>query len=219
MANYTDEQIQKALECCKTLNCKKCEKRTRFKTAVYCRDELIGLALDLINRQEAEKQKLEYILSGVMLFVDKWLEGDELSQDEVNRARIMRERTLEIVEKQEAEIERLKAKQKPTGASGYKIENGKVVFFTTTLGGYRREYESLDEVVKTLNELLHEAYSKDEILFYYRCAIKDLKTAKAEAIKGYKNKILSLFPEDQCCATIAKSTLNIFEKEMVGEGE
>lgn len=39
--------------------------------------------------------------------VDKWLDGYELKQDEVNRAATMREKTLQITEKQQAEIERL----------------------------------------------------------------------------------------------------------------
>ena len=42
-----------------------------------------------------------------MWSVDKWLDGDELKQDEVNRAITMREKTLQITEKQSAEIESL----------------------------------------------------------------------------------------------------------------
>jgi tricorn protease-like protein len=42
-----------------------------------------------------------------MHFVDKWLDGDELKQDEVNRAATMREKTLQIVEAKQSEIERL----------------------------------------------------------------------------------------------------------------
>ena len=42
--------------------------------------------------------------------VDKWLDGAELEQDEVNRAATMREKTLRIVEKKRAEIERLHKK-------------------------------------------------------------------------------------------------------------
>ena len=60
------------------------------------------------NRLQADKEKLEYILMGVMHSVDKWLEGEELNHDETNRAIIMREKTLQIVEKQQAEIRRYK---------------------------------------------------------------------------------------------------------------
>lgn len=50
------------------------------------------------ERLRAEVEDLEYKLAGVMHFVDKWLEGDELNQDEVNRAITMREKTLKLVE-------------------------------------------------------------------------------------------------------------------------
>lgn len=51
---------------------------------------------DVVPRKEVND--LEYKLIGVMHSVDKWLEGDELNQDEVNRAATMREKTLNIVE-------------------------------------------------------------------------------------------------------------------------
>ena len=49
---------------------------------------------------------LEYTLMGVMHSVDKWLEGDELKQDEVNRAITMREKTLRIIENAKTEVAR-----------------------------------------------------------------------------------------------------------------
>lgn len=97
--------------------------------------------------------------------------------------------SIALISRQKAEIERFTKRQKPTGASGYKIENGKVVFFTNMLGGCRHEYENLDEVVKTLNELLHEAYSKDEIAFALHCKTEDLKTAKSEARKEFAERL------------------------------
>ena len=54
----------------------------------------------------AEVDKLKYTLVGVMHSVDKWLDGDELKQDEVNRAITMREKTLRIVENARAEVAR-----------------------------------------------------------------------------------------------------------------
>lgn len=60
---------------------------------------------DVVPREEVDK--LEYTLLGVMHCVDKWLDGDELEQDEVNRAITMRENTLRIVENLQAEVERL----------------------------------------------------------------------------------------------------------------
>ena len=64
-----------------------------------------------MNYKEALEEKvknLEYTLIGVMHSVDKWLEGDELNQHEVKRAIRMREKVLQIIEKQQAEIDKLK---------------------------------------------------------------------------------------------------------------
>lgn len=54
---------------------------------------------------EGEFDKLEYTLMGVMHSVDKWLDGKELKQNEVDRAATMREKTLRIVERKQAEID------------------------------------------------------------------------------------------------------------------
>ena len=70
-------------------------------------NRIIELQDKKIAELEAQNNDLFYKLNGVMLFVDKWLEGKELKQDEVNRAITMREKTLQIVEKLEAEVERL----------------------------------------------------------------------------------------------------------------
>ena len=58
---------------------------------------------DVVPR--AEVNNLEYTRAGVMWSIDKWLEGDELNQDEVNRAATMRKKTLQIVEGLQAEVE------------------------------------------------------------------------------------------------------------------
>ena len=72
------------------------------------RASTVSHTIDLINRQKAENDDLFYKLTGVMHSVDKWLDGDELEQDEVNRAATMREKTLKITEDLQAENERLK---------------------------------------------------------------------------------------------------------------
>lgn len=67
--------------------------------------------LDRLEADEVPKDgmtPLEYKLVGVMHSVDKWLEGDELNQDEVNRAITMREKTLKIVEALEDERDKYK---------------------------------------------------------------------------------------------------------------
>lgn len=48
------------------------------------------------------------MILGIMHSVDKWLDGKELEQDEVNRAATMREKTLQIVEKKDREINNLR---------------------------------------------------------------------------------------------------------------
>ena len=104
----TDEQIIKSLKWLifnfpEIENPKDDADRISSCINLYCNN-----ALDLINRQKAEIERLEYVLMAVMHSVDKWLEGDELKQDEANRACTMREKTLQIIEKQQSEIESLK---------------------------------------------------------------------------------------------------------------
>ena len=59
---------------------------------------------DVVPKSEVDN--LEYTLMGVMHSVDKWLEGDELKQNEVNRAITMREKTLRIIENAKTEVAR-----------------------------------------------------------------------------------------------------------------
>ena len=80
----------------------------RYLSALSDSSRIVRKAEEEINRQQAEIDNLTYTLWGVMHSVDKWLDGVELEQDEVNRAATMREKTLQIVEEKQAEIERLK---------------------------------------------------------------------------------------------------------------
>ena len=103
----TDEQIEKALECCCSLDTTACEKCPYFELRMgkECVSMSTNDAIALIKRQKEEISRLEYTLLGVMHSVDKWLEGAELEQDEVKRAITMREKTLSIVEGLQAENE------------------------------------------------------------------------------------------------------------------
>lgn len=120
--------------------------------------------------------------------------------------------TLDLINRQKAEIEKFKNRQKPTAASGYKIENGKIVFFTNMLGGCKIVKENLDEVVKTLNELLQECYSKDEIAFALKCKTEELKTAKVAAVKEFALE-LKRIPR----IAVYKNEIDNLLKEKVGE--
>lgn len=106
--NLTDNEIMKALKCCLiNAECDGCPMYDGKSHLENCETRLLRLCADLINRQKAENDDLFYKLEGVMHFVDKWLDGDELKQDEASRAITMRDKTLQIVEKQQAENERL----------------------------------------------------------------------------------------------------------------
>ena len=128
---------------------------------------------------------------------------------------------LDLINRQKAEIEKFKSRQKPTGASGYKIENGKVVFFTNMLGGYRYEHKDLEETVKTLNELLQECYSKDEIAFALKCKTEDLKTAKTEAYKEMADiltaKFIHIFRLEESNRRYLKRVVELTLKDMLGK--
>ena len=91
-----------------------------------------------------------------------------------------------------AEIEKLHKLQKPTETSGYRIENGKVVFFTSILNGYRHEYSNIEEVVNDMNVMLQNAYKNDEIYLHYK---GKLQTAKSEAIKEFAELVNPILEE------------------------
>lgn len=95
------KQVTKALEYCVEGDCEKCP----YDEQTACNEYLKLDAVKVINRLQAENKDLLYKLTGVMHSVDKWLDGDELKQDEVNRASTMREKTLQIVENLQAENE------------------------------------------------------------------------------------------------------------------
>ena len=55
----TDNDIIKALECCKDNYCKSCPRLYCGDEVVECRAVLMEITLDLINRQKAEIERLE----------------------------------------------------------------------------------------------------------------------------------------------------------------
>lgn len=113
-----DNRVKEALKYCKDQKCGSCPYNTY---GISCSNIMASDLFNLLNRYESEKDDLFYKLAGVMHSVDKWLEGDELKQDEVNRASTMREKTLQIVENLQAENESLKRTVNHTAKGSVKI--------------------------------------------------------------------------------------------------
>ena len=55
----TDNDIIKALECCYSLNLQKCKMKCPLRDKPLCSEWLSKYALDLINRQKAEIERLQ----------------------------------------------------------------------------------------------------------------------------------------------------------------
>ena len=103
--------VKKALLCMTQTSkvlCADCSYKTNGYQQYECLKQCAKDTLEILDYLEKENDDLFLKLQGVMHSVDKWLDGDELKQDEVNRAITMREKTLQITEKQQAEIERLR---------------------------------------------------------------------------------------------------------------
>lgn len=66
------------------------------------------LLLNFVIALSKKRDDLELTIDGIMWYVDKWLEGDELNQEPIKRAIIMREKTLKIAE----ELDKLKEMNK-----------------------------------------------------------------------------------------------------------
>ena len=136
-----------------------------FHSNMMSEYSLIKKSLNLINRQQAENDDLFYKLTGVMHSVDKWLDDDELKQDEVNRAATMREKTLQIVEKQQAEIDEL-----------------------------RHEREVLIEDIHHSADKINEQLEEIERLKYNLKSVLDERADHTDAIKEFAERLkLSFF--------------------------
>ena len=139
----------------------------------------------------------------------------------------------ETIRLQQAQIDFYKKHEKPTLVSGFKVENGNVVFYVNILDRFRYVYNDLEEVVKELNRMLQHCYNKDEIVSHLKATTNKLQTAKADAIKEFaerlKEELISY------CKTVVEgndmqgitetgfekedvmTTIDNLAKEMVGE--
>lgn len=77
----------------------------RLRESADSKDNEGAEGLIRVAKEAAEMLENQvYIILGVMHSVDKWLDGKELEQDEVNRAATMREKTLCIIESRPEQI-------------------------------------------------------------------------------------------------------------------
>ena len=155
----------------------------------YEEGQTLKSVLDLINRLKAENEKLNIELKAMRGAANSY----------------------------KAEVERLHNLRKPTETSGFRIENGKVVFYTNMLNGYRHEFKDLDEVVKELNLMLQEAYKTDEIAGYLNALQKRYKKAKAEAIKEFAERLITestWFDSNYAEWLVSKDDIDNLVKEM-----
>jgi len=188
----TDNEIIKALECCSKddIDCEQCPANGLCDNDDYC---FTGAILDLINRQKAEIAKKD-------TEIDILIRKKEALRDE-------------IAEKQ-AEIERLHKSQKPTGAAGYKIENGKVIMYADVLNGYRHEYKDLEEIVKELNLYMHVDYKNVELISHYK---HKAQTAKSEAYREFALDLKCGVPQETGvirCANVDDTLKKLLSNDM-----
>lgn len=137
---------------------------------------------DEIAEQQAEKERLEYVLMAVMHSVDKWLEGDELKQDEANRACTMREKTLKTTEKLHKKIDGLK---KANQESWVAIEKRK---------GEIERLNASNNALRKSNEEMFATISKQDAEIERLTVNKNafalgMKVAKSEAYREFADKL------------------------------
>lgn len=111
---------------------------------------------------KSEVDRLEYTLLGVMHSVDKWLDGAELEQSEVNRAITMREKTLNIIEGQQNEIRKLeKARMNSLPSYCQVISEEKAIELGKEYGRQEAAREILSDLKKAVHDKAVYSYSKD----------------------------------------------------------
>jgi hypothetical protein len=86
-----------------------------------------------------------------------------------------------------------------TKAQGYKVENGKIVYFSNMLNGYKYEYKDLKDVCAEMNGLLEKFNSYDEQLYFWKGKAeeklpKDSVVLSKEEYEKLKNNQMPLDP-------------------------
>lgn len=217
MEKLTDAEVKRALKCCiakencEEISCEKCP----LERCSDCKEVLFQKVLDLTNRQKEEKEHLEYVLMAVMHSVDKWLEGDELKQDEANRACTMREKTLKITEKLQKKIDGLNAENLKLREQ---IKKGDNIFEAAMLNA-EAEKDNLKQVIERLKKSRDDLY--EEMSERQKEEVKIArKMGKSEAYRECVERVKQVFGGNNvfetCVRLIADSILNELTQNLHG---
>ena len=71
-----------------------------------------------------------------------------------------------------------------TRARGFKVENGKIIYFSNMLDGYRHEFEDLNEVCEEMNGMLEQYDSNIEQIEFWKYMAKQMQ----ERLKEQENE-------------------------------
>lgn len=67
-----------------------------------------------------------------------------------------------------------------TKAQGFKVENGKLVYFSNILDGYRHEYKDLQEVCEEMNSMLKSFDSYQDQIAFWKFMAKSMQNKLKE---------------------------------------
>lgn len=144
----------------------------------------------LIKELTKQNDTLELTLTGVMHSVDKWLDGEELEQDEVKRAITMREKTLQIVEKLTEENAEVKANwQKLKESQESTCEECRAEFKRLTEENERLRAKIICEVIELIKSR-GWAYGKGDVsngeenILGYQISVTKLNQIVKEVMEG-----------------------------------
>ena len=76
-----------------------------------------------------------------------------------------------------------------TKARGFKVENGKLVYFTNILEGYRHEFKDLQEICKEMNGMMEKHDSYMAQIEFWKCDAETYKIWKDKLIEELKHNI------------------------------
>ena len=172
-------------------------------------NRIVRKAEEEINRQQEEIDRLTYNLWGVMHSVDKWLDGTELEQDELNRAVTMREKTLRIVEEKQAEIEALITGQETLQKYIAKAKAEAVKEFTERLknkiktecnpyGKPTFDYDTSLAIMRYINNLVKENVNNEKgeseamNKIFYLFIFADNSTYETNCAVSFKDAVLEM---------------------------